>query len=204
MTARDLQPSGANGAERPRPHLGGSLPIDTILVPLDWSDCAHDLVARAVDLAGQLGARIHLLHVVEVPSGLALDARVQPPGQKDATTVRAWMEADAAGRMPPYVAQANAAGIEVTTTVVIGPIVTSILDVATRVKADMVLMGTHGRTGLRRAVAGSVAEEVLRHADVPVLTVRTQHQPGCTARSCQECTLGRSDAEERLRDEMAG
>jgi len=178
--------------------------ISRLLVPLDWSDCSSDLVARAADLAVQLGASVHLLHVVEVPPGLSPDTLVTPPGRSGRLTVREWLGADAASRLPPFRRQLDARGVANDAEVRFGPVVETILAARQSVGADLVLMATHGRTGLRRALAGSVAEEVLRHADVPVMVVRNRPHPGCEARSCEVCQSGRSDAEERLDDERSG
>lgn len=178
--------------------------IQTLLVPLDWSDCSRDLVARAADLAVQLGATVHLLHVMDVPRGLSLDAVVTPPGGADPVPVRDWLTADAEAHLPPFQLLLEARGVPHHARVAFGPVVETILAATRDVGADLVLMGTHARTGLRRALAGSVAEEVLRHADVPVMTFRTRHHAGCEARACDVCTSGRSDAEERLRDELSG
>lgn len=178
--------------------------FQTLLVPLDWSDCSRDLVARAGELAAQLGAAVHLLHVIDVPRGLSLDATVTPPGGADRVSVRDWLTADALAQLPPFRLVLDARGVRHTSGVAFGPVVETILATRREVGADLILMGTHARTGLRRALAGSVAEEVQRHADVPVMTFRTRHHAGCEARACDVCTSGRSDAEERLRDELTG
>ena len=79
-----------------------------------------------------------------------------------------------------------------------------ILGVAAEVRADMIVMGTHGRTGLARMTMGSIAEEIIRHADVPVVTVRTKHHAGCAASSCATCDLGRSTVERSIEAEEVG
>ncbi|MEZ4390622.1 MAG: universal stress protein [Polyangiales bacterium] len=88
--------------------------------------------------------------------------------------------------------------------VVFGHPAATILEVATREGADMIVMGTHGRTGLARAMMGSVAEEIVRHADVPVVTVRVRRSPACGARRCATCDLGHSDLERAMSAEDAG
>jgi len=68
----------------------------------------------------------------------------------------------------------------------------------------MILMGTHGRSGVIRAWMGSVAEAVLRGATIPVMTLRTQHHPGCKAASCAVCSLGKTPVERAILGEVEG
>lgn len=65
-------------------------------------------------------------------------------------------------------------------------------------------MGTHGRTGLARATLGSVAEDGMHHAEVPVVTIRAQHRPGCAAQRCATCDLGRTSMEDLVSAEDVG
>lgn len=85
-----------------------------------------------------------------------------------------------------------------------GHVVEQVLAVAKAENVRIVVMGTHGRTGLNRVMVGSVAEEVIRHATVPVVTVRTQNRPDCVATSCQNCSLNLSNAEKALLAELEG
>ena len=70
--------------------------------------------------------------------------------------------------------EAEATGVKVTATTVLGPAFHSILDEAAKGKFDLIVMGTHGRTGVKHVLLGSVAEKVVRLARCPVLTVRAQ------------------------------
>lgn len=176
----------------------------SILVPLDFSECAPNVLAEAVRFARAFSAELVLLHASDPPRGLPLTATVQPPDGGPARPVATLLREDAEAHLAPMVATAREAGVAARIAVVFGPVAQSVLDVAAREGATMILMGTHGRTGLARATLGSIAEDVVRHAEVPVVTVRTKHRAGCVARSCATCGSGRSPFEERLGAEDVG
>ena len=178
--------------------------MSIILVPLDFSECGPNVVAEAVRFARAFEASLLLLHASVTPRGLPLTATVQPPGSPTPLTVEALLRRDADALLAPLLGAAREGGVRADGLVAFGPIAATILDVATREGAAMILMGTHGRTGLARVTMGSIAEEVVRHADVPVITVRTRHHAGCAARSCAACGLRRSEAERALDAEDAG
>lgn len=178
--------------------------MDWILVPLDFSSCAPLVVDEAIRFARAFDAGLLLLHAAEAPSGLPLAARVQPPGSSGPVSVADWLRADAERHLAGLSAQATAAGLSCRTRVETGKVAEIILSVAGAEAPRMILMGTHGRTGVAHAVLGSVAEAVLRGASVPVVTVRTHHRPGCAARSCATCEEGRSEGERALLAETEG
>ena len=136
---------------------------DTILVATDGSAAAETAVRSAIALAERFDAAVHAVHVMEMGE--------LPPGVEDA-------DADAfAGRgrtaLEEFATAAEEAGIEAGTAMldVDGPTHRGIVDYATDNGVDLVVVGTHGRTGLDRFVLGSVAENTLRSSPVPVLTV---------------------------------
>lgn len=136
-----------------------------ILVPHDFSDTAEQALSFAVALAAKLGARITIVHAYEVPSygypdGVALTAEVAQNIQRAAATA---LEGVAARTRKP--------GLEVNSVLRQGSAWSEINAAAKEEKADLVVMGTHGRHGLARALLGSVAEKVVRTAPCPVLTV---------------------------------
>jgi universal stress protein A len=139
-----------------------------ILVPTDFSDCAAGAQATAVDLARRLGGEIVLLHVlVEAPlfgEGLLSGPRVQ--SVYDAQ--RKWAEAALDART----ADLQGHGIKASWRAPAGVPFEEIVNIAAEERADMIVIGTHGRTGLNRVLLGSVAERVIRLAPCPVLTVR--------------------------------
>jgi nucleotide-binding universal stress UspA family protein len=178
--------------------------MSLILVPLDFSACAPNVLAEAVRFGRAFGARLLLLHASDPPRGLPLTATVQPPDGGAARTVLAVLQDDAVAQLAPMLRAARDAGVEASTRVGFGRVAEVILEVAAAEGATMILMGTHGRTGLARMAYGSVAEDVVRHAEVPVVTVRTRHDAACAARRCATCDAGRSPAEERLLAEDVG
>lgn len=138
--------------------------IEEVLIPTDGSDEAGVAIDHGLDLAKRFDATAHVLHVVDVQK------------TETAPHSEAWHQ-----RGEEYVASvaddASREGITVETEIKTGYPADCILAYADEYSIDLVAMGTHGRTGVRRYVLGSVAESVIRLADVPVLTVRlTEHR----------------------------
>ena len=123
--------------------------IREILFATDFSAQSEHAFLAALSLAQHFGARLHLLHVVHRP--------------QEEAGARARLEA---------VGQEQVAPAPFTVAVPTGVPATEIVLHATREKVDLIVMGTHGRTGLAHAVCGSVAESVMRHAPCQVLTIR--------------------------------
>ncbi|NHN61382.1 MULTISPECIES: universal stress protein [Halorussus] len=137
---------------------------DRILVPTDGSDQSERAFEQALDLALTYDAELHLLNVVDV-SALA--------GEFDAVTVVDSLEESGRQLTHRLRDRAEEAGVETVETLVReGVPYSTILDYADDNDVDLVVMGTHGRTGLDRYLLGSVTERVVRKSDVPVLTVR--------------------------------
>lgn len=178
--------------------------MSTLLVPLDFSDCAPRLLGEATALARALQAELLLLHACEPPKHLPLDAKIQPPGVARPVAVRDWLMDSARGEMAGFEAVASAGGVPTRTRIEVGRIADTVLAVAAEEGVRMIVMGTHGRTGVARMTLGSVAEEVIRHAEVPVVTVRTLHQPHCEAPNCAVCDHHRGPAERALDAEEDG
>lgn len=144
-------------------------PIKRILVPVDFSRDSQNALRSAADLAATFGAEIVTLHVVEPvhvaepymgiapQAGIFLDEEV-----RNAKAVLAGIGTDLKKK-----------GQRVRTMVAAGPPAPLIVDTAKDIGADLIVMGTHGRTGLAHIFIGSVAEKVVRTAQCPVLTVRS-------------------------------
>lgn len=133
-----------------------------ILVPYDFSRSAKGALAVGVELAAQHRGSLLVVNVVprvEPPHGRPL-----PPPTTEIEEVTRRLEADVARAVRGRRIR------RVRTRVGIGPPATTILELAAQ--ADMIVMGTLGRTGLPRVLIGSVAERVVRHSPIPVLTVR--------------------------------
>lgn len=142
--------------------------IHTILVPTDFSESANAALGWAADLARAFGARIVLLHVVDleyqwVPAGPAAVPAPVPAAVGRRIRDQAGASLDALAAKTPGVGRRllrNGHARDV------------ILSAADAVNANVIVMGTHGRRGVAHLFIGSVAEYVVRHARVPVMTVR--------------------------------
>ena len=142
-----------------------------IVVPYDFSEHARSALAEAEDLARRLGSDLHLVHVMQSPIylysfGYAGEvAAVTPP--IDMTEIRE----DALKALKEVIAEIDIPG-NVEPHIFEGTNVAETLgEVAVNLAADLIVMGTHGRTGLAHGFLGSVAERTLRTAPCPVLTV---------------------------------
>ncbi len=174
-----------------------------LLVPVDFSVCSRLVAAQAGALAARLGADVILLHVARAPAGLPADAEVAPDGE--GASVQGYLSDEARAGLSPYVAAASEAGASVSSTVVVGPVVPTIHKVVAESGADLIVMGTHGRRGVARALLGSVAEQTLRTANVPVMMVRRQPRPECEHATCDWCQLGtRTDGERAMAAVLEG
>jgi nucleotide-binding universal stress UspA family protein len=147
------------------------MPWKTILVPHDFSSCANHAAALARDVARTHGARIVLIHVAQLPLGLDPDSIVTPEGGAP-MPARQFAVLGATEHLEDLATRIRKEGIEVRAQIMIGDTVDEIVRAADRTDADVIVMGTHGRTGVKRIVIGSVAEKVVRLSPVPVLTLR--------------------------------
>ncbi|MCC7369247.1 MAG: universal stress protein [Chloroflexi bacterium] len=169
------------------PRAERSLPADRrlrLLVPLDGSERAEEAIATAELLAQLLDAELTLLHVVEPPDyPLHGEGYAYVPWDQDAelSSARQYLQA--------HVDRLQAQGIMVSAQAATGKPTWVVAQVVRDVEPDIVMMATHGRSGLVRLVLGSVATSVLQQVDVPVLLVR----PGALPRSDE----APSDAHER-------
>jgi nucleotide-binding universal stress UspA family protein len=135
--------------------------IRHILAPTNFSAPAHQAVTAACELARTFGAKLSLLHVIEVP---VYAIEVALPREN--------LERDARRELARLLPAADAAHVEVTRLVNMGVPYQKIMETATAEQVDLIVMATHGRTGLSHLVLGSVAERVVRLAPCPVLTLR--------------------------------
>jgi nucleotide-binding universal stress UspA family protein len=139
------------------------LAIHTILHPTDFSDRAAQAFHVASALARDYGARLVVCHVYNPPPVVYGEFGAAPPPPEETESLR-----ERLGRWRP-----TDESIEVQHYLVEGDPATEIVALAKDCGCDLVVMGTHGRTGLGRLLMGSVAEQVVRRAPCPVLTVKT-------------------------------
>jgi nucleotide-binding universal stress UspA family protein len=144
--------------------------VRSILVPTDFSECARHAVPVAAELARLLGARVMCLHVVEPavqPVGWTPVAEPMP-----ATELGERLEETAARDLPAFSKSEEFAGLEVEDLLAHGEPAAEIVRVAEERGAGLIVVSSHGRTGLGRILFGSTAESVVRHARCPVLVVK--------------------------------
>lgn len=143
-----------------------------ILVPVDFESGAEDLLATATRWAERFGASLVVLHVWEPPRLIAGDTFYTVPGF-DAASLSQVALAEAQRHMDRLVTRWKTEGVELSVRLETGRTSSAILEVAEDVKADLILLGTHGRRGLSRVLLGSVAHQVLSRSTLPVLTLPT-------------------------------
>ena len=147
-----------------RPH-GEPLPFQHIVVPIDFSESSRHAVEQAGDIASRTGARVTLLHVLELPAIY----RGQPPATYVQDVDR--RASDQLDEWADVVEQKTRSRVErlVRTG---APAAQALALVAEDHSIDLVVVGSHGRTGMKRIVLGSVAEKLVRHSGLPVLVAR--------------------------------
>ena len=145
-------------------------PISHILVPVDFSAHSVSSLEYASGLASRFGASLELLHVVEDPATTGVWAA--EGAVLDITEIRRALVEEAERRLDEYRNAIEHLNVPIVTTVRTGVPARTIVDYAQAAGIDVIVMGTHGRSGLAHMFLGSVAERVVRHAACPVLTVR--------------------------------
>ena len=139
------------------------LPIHTILHPTDFSERAHFAFQLACSLARDHGAKLIVVHVTPPQVYYGELVPLPPADCRD----QVWQEFHRVEAMEPWVRE-----LRLETRSYEGDPSTRIVEAARELGAELIVMGNHGRTGLSRLLMGSVAEEVVRRADCPVLTVK--------------------------------
>jgi len=147
--------------------------FNRILVPVDFSACSRAALDQAYSLAEQFGGTIDVLHVWNPP--LYIGADVGLSFGESGRTLWDYARAAAAKDMEQFLANFQRRGaVKITFRLEQGSPYERILSIANSGKFDLIVIGTHGRTGLSHLFLGSVAERVVRHSRCPVLTVRAE------------------------------
>jgi universal stress protein A len=145
--------------------------LNSVMVAVDFSETSKNALAYGKNLARAFGGRLHVLHVADVISTSAAQFYPEGPGDPEAKAVELGtrqlrthliaegvIDARAEVRVAPDPAE-------------------EIVDYAKEIHADVIVVGTHGRTGVSRLIMGSVAEHVVRTSPCPVLVVRpSEHE----------------------------
>ena len=172
----ELKPGDEKLMAKSKPEVKEQLwpfPIKNILVPVDFSDYSKQALQYAVPLAEKLGAVVTLLHVVEpriYPENLVLPL--------EAEDVNSRLMKDGQDMLESLRREELDADVTSVSMVTLGKPFQQIIDTAKSMHADLIIIATHGYTGLKHVLLGSTAERVVRHAPCPVLTVRMpEHKP---------------------------
>jgi len=148
--------------------------IKTILLPTDGSKCSGKAMAYALSFAKQYGASIVALHVIDQRWEEQTRIVFAEVGQDLTQRIRSGYQDEARRILNEVADAASKAGVAVETRIEAGIPFEDIVRLAREVSADLIIMGTHGRTGMSHLLLGSVAEKVVRRAPCPVLTVRLE------------------------------
>jgi universal stress protein A len=147
------------------------LSIEQILVPVDYSSHSRSALSAALALAQRFNSTVEVVHVWDRPSYVTDTLMVghaggqKPLGELIRENAESDMEQFLAEALPPN------PGVPVRRTLLSGEPVSTLLKQIREGRHDLVVVGTHGRTGLRHALLGSVAERLIRLSPVPVLTI---------------------------------
>lgn len=143
--------------------------VRRILVPVDFSECSFDALDYACYLAKRLGAAVDVLHVRD------------PESWDDGDPVSgAYGDHEPDEALHDAMLRLERDGVKGGAMVETGPAEKAIVRVAIAWRHDLIVMGTHGRTGLSHLLLGSVAEEVMRRAPCPLVTVRASSRAAIT------------------------
>jgi nucleotide-binding universal stress UspA family protein len=149
--------SAAKGRGRP-------FRVDKILIPIDFSPFSECALELGASLARDLGAKVSLVHALNLPGYPLNDRQTATPAALLITEMRKM----ARKKIQEMAARARLSG---TAEVVEGSPTMAICGYAAAADVDLIIISTHGRSGLKHALLGSVAERVVRHADCPVLVL---------------------------------
>jgi universal stress protein A len=144
-----------------------------VLAPIDFSDRSRELLRYAAAFAREHGSRLILMHSVEPVIYSADLGTFATPFQ----TMSTELKKAAQDKLAEWSREEVGEGLSVKTIVVVGAAFQQITDAAAREKADLIILSTHGFTGLKHILMGSTAERVVRHAKCPVLTLPRKSPP---------------------------
>jgi len=142
--------------------------FNQILCAVDFSPTSEKALEYAVDLAGRLGSELYVMHVYQLP------AYAMPDGGafEIPVDIQTGLTNQLQTHLDTFVKPRMSTGVKITTGLHEGIPYVEIVRSAKERHADLVIIGTHGRTGLPHLLMGSIAERVVRTSEVPVLSVR--------------------------------
>lgn len=145
-----------------------------ILVCLDGSSLAEQVLPYATEVAQRFGSRVVLLQVIHLPASFA--AAAAQGGEKILAEEVGRLAGEARAYLEGVAASLREKGLEVEAAALEGTPSEAIVTYARENEVDLIAIGTHGRKSLGRLIFGSVADHVLKHSSIPVLTVKPQNK----------------------------
>ncbi len=144
--------------------------MKNILAAIDFSDVAARVLEKAGELAKATGARVWVVHVVTDTSFISGAGEVPIPFTVTDEDLPRHFPSEQ-GKLTEAVTQLKEAGIDAEMLLVSGPAVDRLLAVAAQIRADLIVMGTHGHGALYKLLVGTISEGVLRRSGTPTLVV---------------------------------
>jgi nucleotide-binding universal stress UspA family protein len=152
------------------------MPFRTVLSALDFSEASYKALQSAIELAVHFRANVVLVHVISDTPPTAADAAYVLDGREGYEQD----QKQAAEQQLSLIRHAMLPNIQSRSVILQGDAAKEIVRVAAEEEADVIVIATHGTSGWRHLVFGSVAEKVVRHADRPVLVIPAQDSPQST------------------------
>lgn len=138
-----------------------------LLVPIDFSDASVSAFTTALDLAAALDAEIRVIHIHQLQVPYVGDGGFYVPDMDEDEALE-----ERKKELEDFVTKHGSGNTTIKQEVRLGDPETEINEMADEGQTDLIVMGTHGRSGLSHLLMGSVTENVLRHTNVPVMVVR--------------------------------
>ena len=148
-----------------------TMAVARILVPTDFSETARAALETALLIADKLGSHVDVVYVWEPSTTIPLETMMQEVGVGRPRSIGDIARREAMRRMAQFLSTVSQPSGSLGSRVEVGRPDELITMLAEQGGYDLIVMGTHGRRGLLRAMLGSVAERVVRHAPCPVLTI---------------------------------
>jgi len=146
-------------------------PVNKILCPIDFSEHSLEALDNAVEMAQNLSSELVLTHII---SPIPVRPTPTQPSEFDVSGYRDTLEENSEENMDSVIKKHIPDNVKVKKVIRSGMPAQEIDDIAEEENIDLLIISTHGRTGLSHVIFGSVAEKIIRHAPCPVLTIRSK------------------------------
>jgi len=152
-----------------------ALDFRVILVPIDFSQHSKRTIDYALRFAVRYNARIRLLYVLQIPDYAVTAYEHRQQGCEELRSQVDWAEEEAQGNLDALENELLSKGIEAKAYLRVGYPFEEIVLMANDPEVDLIIIGSHGRSGIKRLLVGSTAERVVEHAPCPVLVVKERY-----------------------------